>query len=591
VSIFNNLVIIRGRDVSFGQQDPELAHQIFVEEALIKNQVTSELTFLEHNQRLIGQIRLFEEKLRHRNILIPEPYLFDFYSNRLQGVYNLAGLEKRIRNAGGDDFLRLEEENLCFTRPPQEMLEKFPDSIKILGHIYQLRYRFAPGEEDDGVTILVPRGLINNIPEDFITWPVPGLIRERVEACLKALPKEYRKLLQPLSEKVELIVEELKPGPYSFFTALTTVLKEKLKVDIPGDIWGKLDIPRYLKMRIAVLNESGEVILSSRDLGFLKKMLSSRSGQLAQEDSPGWKEARARWERQGLTGWADDLLGIPEEITIDDFLKGYPALTVGGEKFEVKLYQTQADASKAHLEAVEAILTRHFQKDLNFILRSYSFPGAIRPTALFFGGEFSLKNSIIKRIKEEVFQKNFRSLDELQSFIKESALKQLFEKSHQIFTAVLELLQEYQKTRDLIQEMRKTREKLGVSSSLPDRLKDELEQLVPQDFLAVYSFEFLIRLPRIVQALGLRAERARLSAEKDLAKAAQVEPFLEGYERLKKQASKNPAPKTEKLLFELRWMIEEFKISLFAPEIKTAFPVSAKRLAARIKEIEAAIEG
>lgn len=591
VSIFNNLVIISGRNVSFGGQDPEIAHQIFVEEALVKNQVNRELAFLEHNQRLIGRIRLFEEKLRQRNILIPEQHLFDFYSNRLQGVYNLTELDKRIKNAGSDDFLRLEEENLYFTRPPQELLEKFPDSIKVLGHIYQLRYRFSPGEEDDGVTILVPRGLINNIPEDFMTWPVPGLIREKVEACLKALPKEYRKLLQPLSEKAELIARELKPGPRSFFTALTTVLKEKLQVDIPGDIWGKLDLPRYLKMRITVLNETGEEILSSRDLGFLKKMISSRSGQLAQENSPGWKEARARWERQGLTGWKEDLPEIPEEITIDDFLKVYPALTLCGEKFELKLYQTRAEANKAHSEAIEVILARHFQKDLNFILRSYSFSETARPITLFFGGESSLKNSIMARIKEEVFRKNFRSLLELQSFMRESALKQLFEKSHQIFTAVLELLQEYQKTRNLIQEMRKTREKLGVSSSLPDRLKDELEQLVPRDFLEVYPFEFLRRLPRIVQALGLRAERARLSAEKDLAKTAQVEPFLEGYERLKKQADKNPDPRTEELLFKLRWMIEEFKISLFAPEIKTAFPVSAKRLMAKIKEIEAAIEG
>lgn len=129
-----------------------------------------------------------------------------------------------------------------------------------------------------------------------------------------------------------------------------------------------------------------------------------------------------------------------------------------------------------------------------------------------------------------------------------------------------------------------------MSSTLPELLKEELTRLVPPDFLVVYPSDFLARLPRMVQALGLRAERARLSAEKDRAKAAQVEPFLAEFERLSRLARKKPDPEKEKLLFELRWMIEEFKVSLFAPEIKTAFPVSAKRLAARVKEIEALLE-
>ncbi|MGB9906861.1 MAG: ATP-dependent RNA helicase HrpA [Candidatus Saccharicenans sp.] len=589
VTLFN-LTIIPGRDVPYGRQNPEEAHEIFVAEALVKHQVNRELPFLEHNQRLVSQVRRLEEKLRQRNILIPEHYLFDFYSSRLQGVYSLEGLEQRIKNAGGDNFLRLKEENLYLTRPEPGLVEKYPDSLKILGHTYQLKYRFAPGEEDDGVTILIPRRLIEQVPEALLTWPVPGRLLEKVEACLKALPKEYRKLLQPLAEKAEQIAAELKPAPVSFFTALATLLKDRYRLDIPRQVWEKLEIPRYLKMRIAIVNEAGQEMLSGRDLNFLKKMLSSQARQPVPEEAPGWREARARWERPSLESWVESLPEIPEEVAIDDFLKGYPALAMSGDKYEVKLFRTAEEARQSHLLAVENILSRQFQKDLNFILRSYAFPEDVRPVMLFFGGEAGLKNRVLQKIRMEVFRKNFRRREELQSFIREAALKQLFETSHRIFSAVQEVLREYSKTRSFIQEMEEARKKMGVSSSLPESLKEELESLVPENFLVIYPADFLARLPRLVEALGLRAQRARLSAEKDRAKAVQVEPFLTEYERLGRLARKKPSPEKERLLFELRWMIEEFKISLFAPEIKTAFPVSAKRLATRIREFEARLE-
>ena len=271
-------------------------------------------------------------------------------------------------------------------------------------------------------------------------------------------------------------------------------------------------------------------------------------------------------------------------------MKGYPALVASGDRLEVRLFRTAEEARRSHLLAVENILSRQFQKDLNFILRSYVFPEDLRPVMLFFGGEAGLKNRIIQKIREEAFRKNFRRLEELQSFIREAALKQLFETAHRIFSAAQEVLQEYRKTRSFIQEMEAARKKMGVSSSLPESLREELEKLAPENFLVIYPADFLTRLPRMVEALGLRAQRARLSAEKDRAKAAQVEPFLVEYERLSRLARKKPSPEKERLLFELRWMIEEFKISLFAPEIKTAFPVSAKRLATRIREIEARLE-
>jgi len=585
VSLFS-LTIIGGRDVPFGQQDPETAHRIFVEEALLNNQVDRPYGFLEYNQQIVNKIQQLEEKLRTRQILIPEQYLFDFYSGRLKGIYRLDALEQLIKRMGSDQFLHFKEENLYMTQPDGQLISQYPDYLKILGHSYELRYRFAPGEEEDGVTILIPRQLVNAIPEALLTWPVPGLMFEKVMATLKALPKEYRKRLQPLSDTAEAIAKELKPANISFYEALSVLLKDRYNLDLPQEIWSRLEIPRYLKMRISVINENGQEILAGRDLAFLRQLLNEKSRKPSAEESPGWKEARNKWEKEELTGWDESLVEIPEEIIIDDFLKGYPSLMASGQKFRLKLFKDKNQASQSHLQAIEAMLSCQFEKDLKFIQRSYAFSEELKPVLLFFGGEAALKEEIIGHVKKEVFQKNFRRREELLAFVKEKALKELFEKGHGIFIAVEEILQEYQRVARLIKSMEDEQKKAKITSALADIFKEELVRLIPKDFLRVYSSDFISHLPRLVRALSIRAERARFSAEKDRAKAAQVEPFESEYISLSNLLKGKTSPENDKKLFELRWMIEEFKIAVFAPEIKTAFPVSAKRLTAKIKEIE-----
>ncbi len=589
VSLFS-LNIVEDRDVPFGQQDPEAAHRLFVEEALLNNQVNRPYDFLEYNQQVVKKIRQLEEKLRTRQILIPEQYLYDFYSARLQGIYRLDALDELIRRAGSDNFLRFKEENLYLSQPDQELVSQFPDYIKILGHSYELRYRFAPGEEEDGVTILIPRQLLSAVPEALLTWPIQGLMGEKVLATLKALPKEYRKSLQPLAETAESLARELKPAGVSFYEALSARLKERYKLDVPPEIWKSLEIPRYLKMRISVINESGQEILAGRDLTFLRQMLNEKARKSLAEDSPGWQEARKKWEREDLTSWPEDLTEIPEEIIIDDFLKGYPAFAIRDQKISLKLFKNKNEARQSHLQAIEVMLSRQFEKDINFIKRSYALPEELKPLLLFWRGEAAIKGEIVNRVKKEVFQKDFRQREDFVLFLEEKALKELFEKGHEIFMAVEEVLQEYQKTIRLIQNIEEEQKKAKISSSLPESLKGELGRLVPADFIQLYPLAFLRELPRLVRALGIRVERARFSADKDRAKAAQVEPFESEYERLKALVGKKASPENEDKLFELRWMIEEFKVSVFAPEIKTAFPISAKRLTAKIKEIEESLE-
>ncbi|MDD8020703.1 MAG: ATP-dependent RNA helicase HrpA [Acidobacteriota bacterium] len=589
VSLFN-LTIVDGRDVPFGQQDPEKAHQIFVEEALLNNQVNRPYDFLQYNQQVVIKIHQLEEKLRSRQILIPEQYLFDFYSGRLKGIYRLEALDQLIKRAGSDDFLRFKEENLYLTSPDQQLVSQFPDYLKILGHSYELRYRFSPGEEEDGVTILIPLHLVKAIPEALLTWPVPGLMTEKVLATLKALPKEYRKLLQPLSDTAEVIAKELKPASISFYKALSVFLKDHYKLDLPQDIWARLEIPRYLKMRMAIINDDGQEILAGRDLAFLCQLLNEQAKKPVEEESPGWKAARNKWEKEELAGWDEHLAEIPEEIIIDNFLKGYPALVADRQKFSLKLFKDKGQARQSHLQTVEMLLSRQFEKDLNFIQRSYALPKELKPVLLFFGGETTVKEEIISRVKKEVFQKNFRRRTELETYIKEKAMKELFEKGHQLFMAVQEILQEYHKAARLIENIEEEQKRARIRSAVPDILKEELKRLIPRNFVQVYPSDFLTELPRLVRALGIRAERARFSAEKDRAKATQVEPFESEYDRLSRLLRQKNLTENEQQLLELRWMIEEFKISVFAPEIKTAFPVSAKRLTAKIKEIEDRLE-
>ncbi|MBW2097122.1 MAG: DUF3418 domain-containing protein, partial [Deltaproteobacteria bacterium] len=192
VTLFG-LIIVSGRSVSFGRIDPDEAHRIFVQSALVEGDVKESFSFLRHNRKLFQRVQELEEKVRRRGIIVGDEDVADFYSRRLEGVCDIRSLKKVIRERGGDDFLRMTEKDLLLERPDEDELSLFPNQVDFGNRLFKCAYRFAPGKDEDGVTISVPSGLLSLLSPERLEWGVPGLYREKITALVKGLPKRYRK--------------------------------------------------------------------------------------------------------------------------------------------------------------------------------------------------------------------------------------------------------------------------------------------------------------------------------------------------------------------------------------------------------------
>jgi ATP-dependent helicase HrpA len=631
VTLFG-LEIVRDRRVGYARVNPEEAHAIFVRSALIEGDVDRPPAFLKHNLDVQRKVAAMEEKLRRRDIMVPEDAVAARYSERLPGVSDLRTLEKLVREHG-DAFLRLSEADLLAKPPDPAVLEGFPDRVEIGGREFSAEYRFAPTKEEDGVTLRVPLGLVASIPKERLTWGVPGQLRARIESLIRNLPKSYRKLLVPAPEAAALIAVDMEgrqeTDEGSLPDAVADFVKMRFRADIPAAVWSAADVPNFLKARVAVTDASGKVVAAGRDIEVLKAKVGAVDAAPEKTSSPAWRRAREKWERDGLTSW--DFGEIPECVPVASGLNAYPALAPGSKGADLRLFPTREEAVAAHRAGVAALLRSAHGKDLEFAGRYHHLPAEVEKAALFFGGRGAVEKAIEAKLAEDVFARDIRTPEEFKAYELKVG-RALMERGHALTRATIAVLETYAKLMRALgpavpeagrssaapeapaaKPARKGRalpwDALGVAvervkSGLPGRIptpyleaiRADLQALVSRDFLTSHPLDRLVRLPEYLEAMRIRLERARLSPDKDRAKSDRLGPFVRSYERLKTEAAASPSnPKARReaaaALDDLRWLFEEFKISLFAPEVKTAHPVSSVRLAARIKEIEALLRG
>jgi len=574
------LVIVPRRPVSYGPIAPEEAHSIFVQEALVEGDVMGPLPFLIHNQNLLRRLKTMEEKLRRRDLVASDPVLADFYSSRLQGVYDLRTLKKKIREKRGDGFLRMKETDVLLSGPDEEALAQYPDRAAAGGKTFDFTYAFAPGREEDGVTLRVPSGQVAAVPLECLDWSVPGLLKEKVTALIKGLPKTYRKQLVPVPRTVEIVLKEMDKEVPSLINALSRFVYRKFGVDIPASVWMGVELPDHLKMRVSVVDHSGKALESGRDIHRLIQSDEKRHGA---ESSSAWKRAQEKWERQGITTWNFDAL--PERVPLTDRLLAYPALTPDKGSANLRLFRTPQQALASHEKGVQLLLTLHLAKGLKHLRKSLTLPSEAYAGARYFGGMGTVEEFLHQALLRQVLRKNVRSEQEFRSHA-ESCKQILFEKAKELKITVVRILEAYDRTRSTLHAIEKANPSNRAVLSVCGQIREELDALVPRDFPDQYSMDDLVHLPRYLKALEVRAERGAHDPEKDKAKANQLKEFAEALQTMRK--SLDPAASAEKrsAVEKFVWMLEEFRVSLFAQELKTRFPVSKKKIEDARKEIE-----
>ncbi|MBN2060810.1 MAG: ATP-dependent RNA helicase HrpA [Deltaproteobacteria bacterium] len=575
------LKIVPRRQVSYGRKNQKESHEIFIRSALVNGELRERFPFLMHNRELLRKFEEQEDMLRRRDILTSEEKMAAFYSSRLSGIVDVTGLKKIIRKMGNDDFLKMREEDIVLNRPTEEELSLFPKEMSIDGHKFQYSYRFSPGKEDDGVTIRIPVRHVSSFPAERLDWIVPGFYEEKIISLIRGLPKQYRKQLVPVPEKVRIILNEMLKSEEPLITALSNFIYQRFGVDIPLSEWPVADIADFLKMRISVIDHDGHEVASGRDTDILS---GDKAGPVERSNNTAeWKAAKERWERTGITSW--DFEDLPIIIKIDEDLIAYPALEPAEGSANIRIFHDMNKALKVHRLGIKLLLSLHLKKEIKFMKRVTGLPSGQSEKFIYFGDVKQYEKELITGFLDRLLTLDIRTRD---SFIREmeSIKSTIILSASEFMEHVGPVLREYSLLREKLHSLESSNRGNPVILDFVSEIRNELEKLVPREFHKIYPDKRILHLPRYIKAMSIRAERGVNDINKDRGKVSEVEVFTRLLAKMRSELSIHASKEKRASLDELRWVIEEYKVSLFAQELKTVFPVSHKRIQKRIKEVE-----
>ncbi len=578
------LVIVPARTVLLGPIDPATASEIFIEKALLDGDVRTELPFMAHNRELMARIADMENRMRRRNLLAGPDAVADFYRQRLAGIYDMTGLRKKIKARGSDAFLRMTEADLLVASPDASRLSAFPDTITLGNRSYSCAYRFEPGGDVDGVTVRVPAAEAGVVSAETTDWIVPGLLEEKITLLIKGLPKSLRKQLVPVADTVAVILKEMPLYRGSLKSSLSRFLFDRFSVDIPAAAFSEADLPDYLQLRLAVTDPSGKEITAGRDAGVLRRRVPTLRGDVGVEAA--LKKTRKQWERFGLTQW--EFGDLPETVIVPGpggaEIPLYPGLEPDADGVNLRLFRDAASVETSHPMGVARFCALYFAKDIQHLKKSLAIPDRLAAAARHAGGSRQAAEALTDRVLADLFARPVRTRQEFDDLI-QTSVNQILPTGQALKTAVIPVIQACGEVRSALSALAAVHKGNAVITDFINMLEDDLARLVPPDFIAHMPVSRMAHLPRYIRAIHLRAERGIIDLERDRKKADRVRPYIAALADIAVGLSPETSREKRKAADALFWMIEEFKVSLFAQELKTAYPVSPKKIDALINDI------
>ena len=490
----------------------------------------------------------------------------------------------RERIAREPDFLCATEADLVGEDDDAASFDRaqFPEQVAMGNTALPLSYAYAPGEDRDGVTVRVPLPVAGQLTTGQLQWMIPGLREEQIGVLLRALPKSIRRPLMPLDAKIRDTAREFQPGRGSFLGELAGFITRRYGVDVKALDWPPDSLPAYLLPRVEVVDRDNKTVAAGRDLDSIKTGLATHD---VRTGSDAWERAARKWERRGVTGWTFG--DLPESVVVEEVggapLLAFPGLPVDDGKIDVLLFRTREEAETHSRAGVLQLAEQALARDLAWVhkeigsLLSKSGGGRKTPqdfrsalNALSVGAKpAGQKGAAGERgaFGDSLHEAVYRHV--VQSALALNPVLPLAEKRFLAMVAAarrdLPLLA--RRTGEMVAKVQAQRAKISAASKAYPGMKDDLARLLPPDFPASTPPEQLAQLPRYLRAVEVRAERAAVSPAKDAEKARLLSPFA-GWE------SKVPEGDHEAF----RWLLEEFRVSVFAQELGTAQPVSVQRL-------------
>jgi len=590
------------REEEYARGGKPTAHALMALAPDAPKKVPAQYRFLEHNRQVRQKIATWQTRVRRHDLSDPDQALFDFYARRIENVSSIHELNRLLGEHPDSDFLHLTEADLAGGRELNYDAEAFPDAVPLGGQPLAVSYAYAPGEEQDGVTIKMALELAQTLSPASISWAVPGLREEQVAELLRALPKTIRRQLMPFPPKVAEIARELRPTGQSLLHDLARFIEQHYGVALSPSAWPTDALPSHLRPRIEIVTPDQKTLGVGRDLEQLRQKFEKTKVEPT-GDSPAWTRAGQQWERFGLTGWTFG--DLPERITVGDSaglpLYGWPGLQVEEENVSVRLFRSQEAARRASLPGVQRLIELALQKDLAWLAKDLRGLSRFDLIAASWVSSDELQAAGLTNLKRHLLPAEpLPALAEAHfKIVVDQTKAKLPGLSSQLIDRVGAILQLRKDVwlRCAPQPAVNPR-RLGTLSDLKQlgaapkathgysTMASDLDSLVPKNFLELIPFEQLPHLPRYLKAMLIRAERAGLNPLKEQERVRQLSPYAEALRR--RIAAPPKSPEACQLVEEFRWMVEEFKVSLFAQELRTAYPVSPKRLDQHLDQIQKA---
>jgi ATP-dependent helicase HrpA len=563
------LSIVEGKNTVYGNIAPVEARQIFIQQALVEEGYRGKGDFHNNNHRLVEELMAMEDRFRRRDLLAEQKVIFDFYNERVpEDIYNLPAFEKWRKRAEKDNakLLYIDRDTLLLRGLSVDEEAQFPQSVSCGDMVFALSYCFQPGHDEDGVSAIIPLPLLHQLPRYFFDWLVPGMLREKCIALIKSLPKQTRRHFVPVPDYVDKILLQVKAQDRPLTEVLAEQLKRHTGIAIEQQDWNVQALDPWYLMNFVLQDEAGKTIAMARNLDQLQR-------DFKQQISAGLEQAAENsLSRQNIVAW--DFAELPEAIELQRGninIKAWPALKDYGESVAIEVMDnpmTAANVSRMGQLRLAILKGREQHK--------YLTKNLLR------GTELALKAAAIgsrQQISEALINASFQeAIFSTGDLVRDQAsFEHCFESG---IGNVVGIAQQHadniESVLPRLHEIHKCLRALGLSAIYAKQdVVNQFNWLFSYATLSTVTLEHTRQYPRFIRGVSIRLEKLASQVDKDRRYIAEVEALLKPVIELDKQQF---SVELTEAINDFLWLVEEYRISLFAQQLKTRVPVSAKRL-------------
>ncbi|MEU7158939.1 ATP-dependent RNA helicase HrpA [Streptomyces chrestomyceticus] len=594
--------IVAQRKVNYGRIDPETSRDLFIRNALVEGDWRTHHQFFHDNRKLLGEVEELEHRARRRDILVDDETLFDFYDQRLpEHVVSGAHFDSWWKKKRHDEPELLNFEHSMLINESAEAVTKddYPDSWRQGKLKFRVTYQFEPGADADGVTVHIPLQVLNQVTSEGFDWQIPGLREQLVTELIRSLPKPIRRNYVPAPNFAARFLDSTVPLQGGLTTALAAGLQRMVGVPVDPADFDLAKVPDHLKITFRVIDERRRKLAEAKDLEALRLKLKPKTqaaltkafAQAAERPAKGGGDGAAAGagaaagleQRTGLTSWTLGTLPRTFETRRGGQpLKAYPALVDEGTSVAVRLFDTEAEQRTAMWTGTRRLILLNIPSNpAKFAQGKLTNQQKLALSANPHGSIQALFEDCVTAAADRLIAAHGGPAWDEESF------RKLFDAVRaDLVDATMKTVQQVREVLAAWQACERRLKATTFASLLPSLtdVKEQLAALIKPGFVTAHGAKRLPDLMRYLVAVDRRLQQLPNNAERDRSRMAKVKEMQDEYAWLLEQYPQGrPVPAEAR---EIRWMIEELRVSYFAHALGTAYPVSDKRI---VKAVDAAV--